>query len=167
MTLSMNGLFTISSTNDTHQNQHWYYAECRILFNVMLNVVMLRVDMLNVVVLSIIMKSVVVPPKLNSTIFYRCQRHMCQCYKTFYHSNLQPFRGNSVIQRNKAILPWKLPWNGSKLPQYFNTRKSRGKSAAIIYRGNVLSDWHLDSNPWIFYHELTILPTLLLLLSKV
>jgi hypothetical protein len=46
-----------------------------------------------------------------------------QCYKTFYRGNLPPFHGNTVILCYKAILPWKLPWDGSKLPQYFNPRK--------------------------------------------
>ena len=41
-----------------------------------------------------------------------------QCYKTFYRSNLPPFHGNSVILCYKAILPWQLPWNGTKLPWY-------------------------------------------------
>ncbi len=29
-----------------------------------------------------------------------------QCYKTFYHSNLLPFHGNTTILCYKAILPW-------------------------------------------------------------
>ncbi len=41
-----------------------------------------------------------------------------QCYKTFYHGNLPPLHGNTVIQCYKAILPWKSQWNDSKLPQY-------------------------------------------------
>ncbi len=44
-------------------------------------------------------------------------------YKTFYHGNLPSFYGNTVILCYNAILPWKLRWNGSKLPQYFNSKK--------------------------------------------
>ena len=29
-----------------------------------------------------------------------------QCYKTFYHGNLLPFHGHTVILCYKAILPW-------------------------------------------------------------
>jgi hypothetical protein len=29
-----------------------------------------------------------------------------QCYKTFYHDNLLPFHGNTIILCYKAILPW-------------------------------------------------------------
>ncbi len=29
-----------------------------------------------------------------------------QCYKTFYHGNLLPFHGNTIILCYKAILPW-------------------------------------------------------------
>ncbi len=50
-----------------------------------------------------------------------------QCYKTFCRCNLLPFLGNTVILCYKAIIPQKLPWNGSKLLQYFNPRKSRVK----------------------------------------
>jgi hypothetical protein len=56
-----------------------------------------------------------------------------QFYETFYHGNLPPFHGIAVILCYKAILPWKLLWNGSKLPQYFNPRKSRVKSTVVIY----------------------------------
>ncbi len=65
----------------------------------------------------------------------------CQCHKTFYRGNLPPFHGNTVILCYKAILPLKLPWNGSKLPQYFNHRKSKVRSTAVIYRGIVLKHW--------------------------
>jgi hypothetical protein len=61
-----------------------------------------------------------------------------QGYKTFYRGNLPPFHGNTVILCYKAILPWKLLRNGSKLPQYFNLRKSRVRSTVVIYRGIVL-----------------------------
>jgi hypothetical protein len=61
-----------------------------------------------------------------------------QCNKTFYCSNLPPFLGNTVILCYKAILPWKLPWNGSKLLRYFNPRKSKVRSTAVIYYGIVL-----------------------------
>ena len=43
-----------------------------------------------------------------------------QCYKSFYRSNLPPFQGNPIILCYKAILHWKLPWNGNKLLWYFN-----------------------------------------------
>ncbi len=39
----------------------FYYAECRILFTIMLNVVMLSVIKLSVIMLSIIMLSVLAP----------------------------------------------------------------------------------------------------------
>jgi len=29
-----------------------------------------------------------------------------QCYKTFYHSNLPPFHGYTIILCHKATLPW-------------------------------------------------------------
>jgi len=29
-----------------------------------------------------------------------------QCYKTFYHGNLLPFHGNTIILCYKATLPW-------------------------------------------------------------
>jgi hypothetical protein len=29
-----------------------------------------------------------------------------QCYKTFYHGNLLPFHGNTIILCYQAILPW-------------------------------------------------------------
>jgi hypothetical protein len=57
----------------------------------------------------------------------------CQCYKTFYRGNLPPFHGNSIILCYKHILPWKLMWNGSKLPQYINPRKSRVRITEVIY----------------------------------
>jgi hypothetical protein len=41
-----------------------------------------------------------------------------QCYKTCYRGNLLPFHGNTVNLYYKAILPWKLLWNDSKLPWY-------------------------------------------------
>jgi hypothetical protein len=40
-----------------------YYAVCRILFTILLNVIMLSVITLNVVVLSVVMLSVVAPSK--------------------------------------------------------------------------------------------------------
>jgi hypothetical protein len=46
-----------------------------------------------------------------------------QCYKTFYRGNLPPLHVNTIVLCYKAILPWKLPLNGSKLLQYFNPRK--------------------------------------------
>jgi hypothetical protein len=33
------------------------------------------------------------------------------------------FHGNAIILCFKAILPWKLPWNGSKSLLYFNPLK--------------------------------------------
>ncbi len=41
-----------------------------------------------------------------------------QSYKTFYHGNVLPFHGNAIILCYKAILPWQLLWNGSKLTWY-------------------------------------------------
>ncbi len=61
-----------------------------------------------------------------------------QCYKTFYRSNLPPFHGNTVILCYKAILPWKLQLNGSKLPRYLNPRKSKVKITTVIYHRIVL-----------------------------
>jgi hypothetical protein len=61
-----------------------------------------------------------------------------QCYKTFYSGNLPPSHGNTVILCYKALLPWKLLWNGGILPWYFNPRKSRVKIATVIYCGIVL-----------------------------
>ncbi len=56
----------------------------------------------------------------------------------FYHGNLPSFRGNAVILCYKTILPWKLPWIGSKIPRYFNPRKSRVKITVVIYHDIVL-----------------------------
>ena len=61
-----------------------------------------------------------------------------QCYKYFYRSNLPPFHGNTAILCLKTILPWKLLWEGSKLPWYFNPRKSRVNITTVIYHGIVL-----------------------------
>jgi hypothetical protein len=52
-----------------------------------------------------------------------------------YH---HPIIGNTVILCYKAMLPWKLPWNGSKLSRYFNPRENRVKSTEVIYRGIAL-----------------------------
>ncbi len=57
----------------------------------------------------------------------------CQCYKTFYRSNLPPYHGNTIILCFKAILPWKLLWNCSKLPQYINPRKIKVRITAVLY----------------------------------
>jgi hypothetical protein len=57
------------------------------------------------------------------------------CYKTFYCGNLPPFHGNSIILCYILyILPWKLLWNGSKLPLYINPRARRVIISAVIYR---------------------------------
>jgi hypothetical protein len=61
-----------------------------------------------------------------------------RCYKTFYRSNLPPFHGNTIILCYKAILPWKLLWNGSILLQYINPRKRRVRITMVIYRCIVL-----------------------------
>jgi hypothetical protein len=42
-----------------------------------------------------------------------------QCFKSFYSGNSRPFNCITVILSFKAILPWKLQWNGSKLPWFF------------------------------------------------
>jgi hypothetical protein len=63
---------------------------------------------------------------------------MWHCYKTFYRSNLPPFHGNIIILCYKVILPWKLLWNGSKLPWYINPRQSRVRITVVIYRDIVL-----------------------------
>ncbi len=47
----------------------------------------------------------------------------CQCYKTFYRRNLPSLNGNGVILCCIAILPCKLPWNGSKLLQFLTLEK--------------------------------------------
>ncbi len=57
---------------------------------------------------------------------------MGQGYKTFYHGNLPPFHVNNIILCYKAILPWKLLWNGSKFPRHINPRKSRVRISMII-----------------------------------
>jgi hypothetical protein len=49
----------------------WHYAECRILFTFMLNVVLLSVIMLSVVMLNVVMLSVVAPGKQPS-LFCLC-----------------------------------------------------------------------------------------------
>ncbi len=43
--------------NDAQHNMFYIYAECHVLFTIMLNVIMLRVVMLNVIILSVIMPS--------------------------------------------------------------------------------------------------------------
>jgi hypothetical protein len=50
---------------------------------------------------------------LSDTISLRDQG--ANVIKKIYRGNLPPFHGNTVILCYKAILPWKLPWNGSKL----------------------------------------------------
>ncbi len=65
----------------------------------------------------------------------------CQCYKTFYCSNLLPCHGDTIILYYKMILLWYLPRNvGIKyhgnLPWYFNLRK-RGYCSKL---------------PWYFYN---------------
>ncbi len=53
-TLSINGLFTTLSINDTKlSNMEYYYAECCVFKIVMLSVVMLNVIMLNVIMLNV------------------------------------------------------------------------------------------------------------------
>ncbi len=52
------------SINDTQNNNlcyygEWQYAECRVLFIVMLSAIMLSVIMLSVIMLSVIMQSVI------------------------------------------------------------------------------------------------------------
>ncbi len=42
-------------------NDAWYYAECRVLFIVMLNVIVLSVVMLSVAILSVVMLSGMAP----------------------------------------------------------------------------------------------------------
>jgi hypothetical protein len=59
-------------------------------------------------------------------------------YKTVYRGNLPPFHGNTIILCYKAVLPWKLLWNGSKLPRYIHPRKSRVRITTVIYRCIVL-----------------------------
>jgi len=39
-----------------------------------------------------------------------------------------------VMCYKKAILPLKLPWNGSKLPRYFNRRISRVRSTEVLFK---------------------------------
>jgi hypothetical protein len=56
----------------------------------------------------------------------------------FYRGNLPPFHGNTVILCYKVILPWKSEWNGSKLPLYYNPRKSKVKITVVIYHNIVL-----------------------------
>ncbi len=50
-----------------------------------------------------------------------------------YHSSLPPFHGNSIILCYKCILHLKWLRNDSKLPWYFNPRKSWVKINAVIY----------------------------------
>ncbi len=61
------------------------------------------------------------------------------CYKTFYRGNLPPFHSNTVILCYKAIIPWKLLWNISKLLWYFNLEK-----LGYNYRGKL--PWYLFYN---------------------
>jgi hypothetical protein len=61
-----------------------------------------------------------------------------QCFETFYYSNLPSFHGNNILLCYKSKLHWKLPWNGSKLLQYFNPRKSRVNFTVVIVTGIVL-----------------------------
>jgi len=55
-----------------------------------------------------------------------------------FRGNLPPFHGNTIILCYKAILPWKLLWNGSKSLHYINPRKSRVRITVVIYRCIVL-----------------------------
>jgi hypothetical protein len=48
-------------------------------------------------------------------------------------NNLTPFHGHTIILIYKSISPGKIPWNGNKLLQYFNPRKSRVKITVVIY----------------------------------
>ncbi len=50
-------------------NNAWYYAECRVLFIVMLNVIVLSVVMLSVVILSVVMLSGMAPFWRHNSIF--------------------------------------------------------------------------------------------------
>ncbi len=66
MTLSVKGLYWYMTfcINDTQHNNALHYAECRILFAVMLSIIILDVVMLSVVVLDVVMLSVVAPLKM-------------------------------------------------------------------------------------------------------
>jgi hypothetical protein len=64
-----------------------------------------------------------------------------QCHKTFFHVNLLPFQGNTIIMCYKMVLLWQLLWNvgfkyHSNLLWHFNLRKS-GYSSKL---------------PWYFYN---------------
>ncbi len=43
---------------------------------------------------------------INDLVVLRVNTCRAQCYKTFYHGNLLPFHGNTIILCYKAILPW-------------------------------------------------------------
>ncbi len=59
MKLNIKGLYVTLSISDTVRNIALHYAECCILFIVMLSVIMLSVIMLSVIMLSVIMLSVI------------------------------------------------------------------------------------------------------------
>jgi hypothetical protein len=88
--------------NDSQHNNPLHYAECRVLFIVMLSVVVLNLIMLSVIVLNLIMLSVVMLnvvilsvvallSELSFLLFlsynYKADKNMHhnqgQCYKTF------------------------------------------------------------------------------------
>jgi hypothetical protein len=60
------------SINDTQHNNALYYAECRILFIVMLIVIMLNFVILSVIMLSVIMLNVVTLSVVGPLILLLC-----------------------------------------------------------------------------------------------
>ncbi len=75
-----------------------HYAECRVLFITMLNVIMLSVVMLNVVMLSVVMLNVVAPEKTFYNFDTKTRSFLSglyltsgkTCGKSFYSNEMSP-----------------------------------------------------------------------------